>query len=195
MVNSLGNFSRRRGVWAPSKLQAWKEVLQSGDVVVAPAEGVYGYCCDPFNERAVYKILSLKRRSSAKGLIILCSTIYDVNRVADISGPLQKDILRAMNKHWPGPTTLILPAKPSTPDYLTGGRHTVAVRIPSCEYMHEYLSKWKGPLVSTSLNISGQPAVRSDKSIPYGPIALKYTESLSGSSSTIYNVLTGAWER
>tara|TARA_R110000868_G_scaffold262401_1_gene520992 strand:- start:166670 stop:167179 length:510 start_codon:yes stop_codon:yes gene_type:complete len=169
--------------------------LQAGDVVVAPAEGVYGYCCDPFNERAVHKIFSLKQRASGKGLIVLCSTIYDVGRVADITGPYQADILRAMNAHWPGPVTLILPAKASTPDYLTGGRGTVAVRIPSAEYMHEYLSKWKGPLVSTSLNISGHPPVRNHNHIPYGPLALKYTSVLSGTSSSIYNVMTGAWER
>ncbi|MFT7144529.1 MAG: L-threonylcarbamoyladenylate synthase [bacterium] len=194
-MNSFGNFSRRRGVWAPSRLQVWKETIQAGDVVVAPAEGVYGYCCDPFNERAVHKIFSLKQRASSKGLIVLCSTIFDVRRVADISGPLQRDILKAMNEHWPGAVTLILPAKESAPDYLTGGNGTVAVRIPSAEYMHEYLAKWRGPLVSTSLNISGQTPARTASAIPYGPVALKYPETLPGTSSRIYNVITGTWER
>lgn len=172
-------------------MEKWREALRAGDVVVAPAEGVYGYCCDPFNERAIYKIMSLKQRSSSKGLIVLCRNIFDVMRVADVQGTYAREIKRAMEAHWPGPTTLILPAKSSISDALTGGRGTVAVRIPSAEYMHEYLAKWKGPLVSTSLNISGFPPARYENEIPYGPLALKYTEALSGSTSTIINVITG----
>ncbi|MAI08564.1 MAG: hypothetical protein CMF61_06355 [Magnetococcales bacterium] len=193
--DSFGTFSRRRGVWEPSRLEKWRETLASGDVVVAPAEGVYGYCCDPFNERAIYKVMSLKQRSSAKGFIVLCRNIFDVMRVADVTGVYEKEIRRAMDAHWPGAVTLILPAKSSLSDALTGGKGTVAVRIPSVLYMHEYLSKWKGPLVSTSLNISGYPPARYEAEIPYGPIALKYPETLSGTSSRIYNVLTGEWLR
>ena len=147
-------------MWEPSRLERWRETLVSGDVVVAPAEGVYGYCCDPFNERAIYKIMSLKQRASNKGLIVLCRNIFDVMRVADIHGKYDREIRKAMEAHWPGQVTLILPAKASLSDALTGGRGTVAVRIPSAEYMHEYLAKWKGPLVSTSLNISGFPPAR-----------------------------------
>lgn len=182
-------------MWAPSKLEKWCNTLDSGDVVVAPAEGVYGYCCDPFNERAIYKIMSLKQRSSGKGLIVLCRNIFDVMRVADIHGAYSREIRKAMNAHWPGQVTLILPAKNSVSDALTGGRGTIAVRMPSSEYMHEYLAKWKKPLVSTSLNISGYPAARHEHEIPYGPIALKHPEALSGSTSRIYNIMTGEWIR
>lgn len=195
VVNSFGNFSRRRGEWAPSKLQRWQDTLFRGEVVAAPAEGVYGYCCNPFNERSLQQIISLKNRSSAKGLIVLCRNMRDVARVADIEGEYKEEILRAMDKYWPGAVTLILPASKNVPDILTGFKETVAVRIPSELYMHEYLEKWKGPLVSTSLNLSGQPAVRRHQRIPHGVVSLTLEHRLSGETSRIFNVITGEWLR
>jgi L-threonylcarbamoyladenylate synthase len=195
VVNSFGNFSRRRGEWAPSKLQGWQDALFRGEVVAAPAEGVYGYCCSPFNERAIGHVLSLKNRSSAKGLIVLCRNIADVRRVADLEGDYKDDIIRAMNRHWPGAVTLILPASPAVSGILTGFRDTIAVRIPEELYMHEYLEKWKNPLVSTSLNLTGKPAIRRGERIPHGVVSLTMEHRLSGETSRIFNVITGEWLR
>ena len=195
VVNSFGAFSRRRGEWAPSKLQRWVEALQRGEVVAAPAEGVYGYCCDPFNEHAMEKIMSLKGRNSSKGLIVLCRNLADVKRVANLSGTYAGDVKKAMDENWPGAVTLILPASKMVPDILTGFQDTVAVRIPSELYMHEYLEKHKGPLVSTSLNLSGEPAARRAQQVPFGIVALTMKHRLSGKTSRIFNVITGEWLR
>ncbi len=52
-------------------LREWLIALSCGGVVAAPAEGVYGYCCDPFSEIALQNLINLKQRDPAKGLIIL----------------------------------------------------------------------------------------------------------------------------
>ena len=194
-VSSSGTFSRVRGVWAPSHLQKWKEALEKGEVVAAPAEGVYGYSCSPFNEQAVMKLLSLKDRSIDKGLIVLCRHVKDVARFADLTGDYAEETIAAMNKYWPGPVTLVLPAKASAPGYITGYRDTVTVRIPSEMYMHEYLEKWGGPLVSTSLNTTGQPPARRKSQIPFGPVSLTLDKPLEGTSSGIFDVISGNWIR
>lgn len=182
-------------MWAPSVLQKWKEALKRGEVVAAPAEGVYGYSCDPFNEQAVMKLLSLKNRPVDKGLIVLCRHVKDVARFADLTGDYAEDIAKAMNKNWPGAVTLVLPAKATTPGYITGYRNTVTVRIPKEVYMHEYLEKWGGPLVSTSLNTTGEPPARRAEQIPYGPVALTLKSPLAGSSSKIFDVISGTYLR
>lgn len=119
----------------------------------------------------------------------------DVQRFADFGSIYAEDMKRAMSAHWPGPVTLVVPAKDTVPHSVTGGADTVALRLPSEPYMREYLNAWGGPLVSTSLNISGQAPVRRAEKIPSGPMALKLKKPLKGESSRIYNVVTGFWER
>ena len=181
-------------MWAPSKLERWKLALMRDDVVVAPAEGVYGYCCDPFNDVALQKILSLKGRAPGKGLVVLVRNSRDLARFVDFS-EYANDISNAMAAYWPGHVTLIMPAKSTISDMITGGRGTVAIRLVSTDYMLEYLNRWGGPLVSTSLNVTGQPPVRRAERIPPGAIALPLKHRLSGDVSRIFNVVTGSWER
>lgn len=182
-------------MWAPSTLQKWKEALERGEVVAAPAEGVYGYSCDPFNEQSVMKLLSIKDRPIDKGLLVICRHVKDVARFADLTGKYADDIAKAMNEYWPGPVTLVLPAKPTTPAYITGYRDTIAVRIPSEVYMHEYMEKWGGPLLSTSLNATGEPPARRADQIPYGPVSLTLDKTLPGTSTRIFDVMSGNWLR
>lgn len=188
-------FSRKRDQWAPSKYQRWLAALKKGDVVVSPAEGVYGYNCDPFNEQAILKVCSLKDRTLEKGLVVLVRTEADLRRLVDYSG-YEKEIAEAIAKHWPGQVTLVMPVRKSISDYLTGNKNTIAVRMPSVPYMQEYLKKWGKPLVSTSLNLSGYPPAREAGQIGAGAVALSFkNRRLDGSVSTIYNVVTGEWIR
>ena len=182
-------------MWAPSRLQTWKTSITKGEVVAAPAEGVYTYNCDPYNEQAVLSLLSLKGRPIEKGLTVLCRHVKDVARFADLTGEFAEDIAQAMNRYWPGDVTLLLPAKSNAPSYLTGYGNKIAVRIPKEIYMHEYLEKWSGPLVSTSLNTTGEPAARRASAIPYGPVSLTHAKSLNGKESGIFDVITGAYLR
>lgn len=188
----------------PKTLQPWRTSLQAGEVVAAPAEGVYGYCCDPFNEAALTKLMHLKRRSPSKGLIVL---IRDVSQLSQLCPqPLPDDCIKATEAHWLGtanhqpstinqPTTLILPALPTLSKLLTGAHTTLAIRLPHSPYMQEYLKAWGQPLVSTSMNISGEPAAAQANQVPAGIPALTLPTPLTGQSSRIFNPLTGTWLR
>lgn len=162
--------------------------------MAAPAEGVYGYCCDPFNEAALRKLMSIKNRPASKGVIILVSSYRQLDRFVDKSR-LKAAHHHAMQKYWPGPYTLILPAKRELPDLITGSRDTIAVRMPEPLYMREYLRAWAGGLVSSSLNESGEEPVREAAHIPHGPVALELSRPLRGGSSKIYDPIKDVWMR
>ena len=185
--------------WTSAQLAPWLAALKAGRPAAAPAEGLYGYCADPFNPAALEALLLLKQRSGAKGFITLVSSPA---QLALLCPPLPPECESAVADCWqPGrpATTLVLPALPSLPRLLTGGAPTIAVRMPQVGYMQDYLKAWaaqgKGPLVSTSANVSGQPAATGaaqlDPSIP----ALTLPGRLSGAASRIFNPATNVWLR
>lgn len=182
--------------WPKNTLEEWKKALQKGQVVAAPAEGVYGYCADPFNPQALANLLEIKQRSPKKGFILLISHLKQLNDLCqDIDMANEKHITEAVVTHWPGPVTLILPARPGLPETLTGGQNTIAIRLPSEPYMLEYLNYFGSPLVSTSLNLSGQPPATQAIQIPSEIPALTLPNPLSGQSSRILNPSTNQWLR
>lgn len=182
--------------WPENTLSEWKKALQNGQVAAAPAEGVYGYCANPFNPQALVNLLEIKQRNLQKGFILLISHLNQLTALCqDIDMANEKHITQAVVTHWPGPVTLILPARAELPEALTGGQNTLAIRLPSEPYMIEYINYFGGPLVSTSLNLSGQPPATQASQIPPEIPALTLSQPLSGQPSRIFNPLTNQWLR
>lgn len=192
-------------VFPPAALVTWLAALRAGQIAAAPAEGVYGYCADPFNPAALQALIALKQRNPAKGFIMLVSNPYQLAAVANLASP-QPAVAKAIATYFPFddspqlPTTLILPAAQGLNPALTGahsasGHPTVAVRAPTCAYMREYLQAFGGPLVSTSLNLSGQPPATHALQIPADIPALTLPQPLSGTPSRIFNPLQNEWLR
>ena len=131
--------------------------LRDGAVIAYPTEAVYGLGCDPLNEAAVARIWQLKQRPAAMGLILIAGVWSQLEPyVAELS-PVQQQQLFAT---WPGPHTWIVPAKPSCPLWLTGGRDTIAVRVTDHVPSRALCQAYAGALVSTSANLHGQPPLR-----------------------------------
>lgn len=136
--------------------------LREGGVIAYPTEGVWGLGCDPKNEQAVNKILQIKNRATEKGLILIAG------EVAQLSCYLQrlpKRIEQNVLSTWPGATTWVLPAEPSTPDWITGGRETIAVRVTAHPLVQMLCAYWGGAVVSTSANRSGQNALCTQREV------------------------------
>lgn len=183
-------------MWSQQDLTVWTAALQAGEVVAAPAEGVYGYCVDPFNVTALQQLMTLKQRDPSKGVICLVRNLADV---ALLCGDVPEETYDAIRTYWPSvpaqPVTLILPAKLGLPELLTGGRGSLALRWTACDYMQKYLSAWGGPLVSTSLNISGDLPATDAAAIPLTVPALTCPEPLPGYVSKVYDPMQGVWLR
>lgn len=145
----------------PIKNSSWHlkkatEIIRSGGVIAYPTEAVYGLGCDPWDREAVLKILSIKKRSINKGLIVIASDLRQLESLICI--PSQA-IKTKISETWPGPSTWILPASDQCPYWLRGAHSGLAVRI-SAHPLCKALCELAGPIVSTSANIATKPALR-----------------------------------
>ena len=146
-------------------------VIKQGGVIVCPAEGVYGLSCNALNEDAVKRVIAIKERDSAKGLIVVGDTNERLSEICDFARAGQK-ALGLMRRLWPGPFTFVLPCvKNLEGSVLTGGRGTAAARLTAFETLKELCVLCEAPLVTTSANLSGAEAV-SDFAL-LSPVVLK----------------------
>jgi len=134
------------------------EKLRAGKVIAYPTEAVYGLGCDPANESAVRKLLTLKGRSESAGFVLIASEFSQLQAwVSDID-PSLKD--RAMSS-WPGPVTWLFPRAASVPDYVAGKHDTIAVRITAHEPSRALCEAFGSALVSSSANHTAARPARS----------------------------------
>lgn len=128
--------------------------LRTGGLVAYATESCYGLGCDPSHPGAVRRLLRLKRRPQSKGLILVS------DRLARLEPYLQKLDVATRNyvaRYWPGPVSLLLPAR--APRWLTGVHAKLAVRVSAHPDTARLCRHLRMALVSTSANRSGaQPA-------------------------------------
>jgi L-threonylcarbamoyladenylate synthase len=102
-------------------------LLKSGNVVAIPTETVYGLAADASNDEALRQIYAIKQRPADNPLIVHIADINQVNDWAEFP-PLAQKLAKAF---WPGPFTLVLPAKSHVSSIVRGGQPTVALRVPN----------------------------------------------------------------
>lgn len=139
------------------RLRLAARVIAAGGVLAYPTEAVYGLGCDPDDPLAVRRLLALKRRPEAKGLILIAA---DYASLAGYVQPLEPSRMTEILASWPGPTTWLLPARAETPRWLTGDHRTLAVRVTAHPLAAALCRCWGGALVSTSANVSHRPPAR-----------------------------------
>lgn len=143
-------------------LQRAAETVRAGGVVAYPTEAVYGLGCDPGNSAAVQRILRLKGRPAAKGLILIAA---DLAQLQPYLAPLPEEMRERVLPTWPGPVTWLLPAAPGTPEWLRGEHTTLAVRVTAHPLAAALCRAAGTPLVSTSANRSGGAPARSAQEV------------------------------
>lgn len=132
-------------------------IVRAGGVIAYPTEAVFGLGCLPDDRRAVMRILRVKRRSWRKGLVLIGASLEQLERYAVLPPePRRSEVLAT----WPGPVTWALPARRSTPRWITGGRDTVAVRLTAHPLARRLCARARSALVSTSANVSRRPPHR-----------------------------------
>ena len=142
--------------WNPEKesIEAAAQFLRSGKLVAFPTETVYGLGANGLDGRAVGRIFSAKGRPADNPLILHFSAPGEVERVARLTERAR----RMMDLFWPGPLTLVLPAREGIPPEVTAGLSTVAVRMPSHPVALALLSRTGFPVAAPSANSSGRPS-------------------------------------
>ena len=135
--------------------------LRAGGVVAHANEGVWGLACDPFNRRAVGRVLAIKGRAAAKGLIVIAGAAEDF---APELARLDDKASSRIRASWPGAVTWIVPNE-RFPAWTTGGRPTVAIRVPGHAQARALATAFGAPIVSTSANRAGEPPAKTEAQV------------------------------
>lgn len=136
--------------------------LKKGGIIAYPTEGVYGLGCDPFNASAVEKIYERKQRAHDKPFLWVASEIepfldfIDIHRVPDY---------HTIFDHWPSANTWVFPLKPQYQHTLPFQKDTIAIRVSAHPIIQALGEKWQKPLVSTSANVSNNPAALTTQTV------------------------------
>lgn len=167
--------------------------LRAGWPVAIPTETVYGLAADASNAEAVQRVFALKQRPSTNPLIVHLVEEGQVTEWAHTVTSLAKEL---MQRFWPGPLTLVLPAKPHVSRIITAGQDTVALRMPAHPIAQKVLTCFGRGLVAPSANrymsISPTCAQHVVQQFPNTPLwVLDGGECEIGLESTIISVLPG----
>lgn len=159
--------------------------LEQDDPIAVPTDTVYGLVARYNAPDAIRKIYEIKERPLSKALPVLLGDIGQLSQVAGLPDSVSKQAAskfsvdpntseegaavdherRALwpsllnmlaERWWPGPLTMVLPARDGLPSVLTAGAPTIAVRIPAHDLLQQ-LIRQTGPLAGTSANLSGAP--------------------------------------
>lgn len=130
-------------------------IIRAGGLVAIPTETVYGLGANGLDETAVAKIFEAKGRPQDNPLILHVAEPAEMELFCH---SIPKAAYLLAEKFWPGPLTMVLPARDIVPKRTTAGLSTVAVRCPDCEVTREIIRLAGVPIAAPSANISGKPS-------------------------------------
>ena len=135
-------------------LQEAVQAIQAGEVIIYPTETFYAIGCDAYNGQAVEAVYHMKQRSAYFPLPLI---VPDISFVDELAEDISKTARKLMEHFWPGPLTVLLPARKDLPSFMLRGSDYVAVRLSS-HPLAERLAKEAGcVLTASSANLSGFP--------------------------------------
>ena len=139
--------------------------IKWGGVIAYPTETFYGLGVKFDSSAALENLCRLKCRSRNKALPLI---IGEKRMLGLIASSVTESAEKLIEKFWPGPLTLLLPAKANISDLLTAKTGKIAVRIPGESFALDLVRSLGFPITATSANISGMPpAVNIDDVIRY----------------------------
>ena len=131
------------------------EIIKNGELVAIPTETVYGLGANGLDPEAVAKIFQAKGRPQDNPLILHIAEARDMEKYCH---SIPECAYRLAEAFWPGPLTLVLPARENVPTCTTAGLPTVAIRCPDNAVTREIIRLSGVPIAAPSANISGKPS-------------------------------------
>ncbi|MBE6970151.1 MAG: threonylcarbamoyl-AMP synthase [Ruminococcaceae bacterium] len=145
-----------------SEIPIASDALRSGGFAAVPTETVYGLCVNGLDEKAVQALYEIKGRPEVKPLALMVPGAEAMDRYC-------KNIPEAARylaeQFWPGPLTLVLPAKDCVPYIVRAGGETVGLRCPDHPLTLALLRDCGLPLAGPSANPSGQPSPKNAETV------------------------------
>ena len=179
-------------------------VLREGGVVAYPTDTFYGLAVDPRRPDAVARLFAVKGRPAGQAVPLIAAD----EAQAEAAGELNDRARHLARAFWPGPLSLVVPARPVICGEAAASDGTIAVRVPDSAIARQLARAFGFCITATSANPSGQPATTSAASVADGvtgiDLLLDGGETPGGAPSTLVDVRAEprlvrpgaiAWER
>lgn len=160
--------------------------LARGEIVLLPAEGLYGFHVRADLPHALAHLHAIKPRERGRGWIVL---LAEPRLPTAWRSALEGKAAALAAAHWPGALTIVIPAEAGVPPELKAGSGTIAFRCPGSEFLRAVVAASGGPLVTTSANRPGEsPPATFDSCDLEGVVLAVDGGPLSGLPSTVVRV-------
>jgi len=171
-------------------LKAALDIVLSGGVIIYPTDTLYGFGADATNKDAINKVNRLKKRTGPMSVLATDKKI--ATRWINLQSPYLEKALKILG----GAKTVIVPVNPGVVhDIILGSGYSLGIRIPNHPFCKALSSSCKVPIITTSVNRSGEQPLEipHDISITFGnKIKLMIEDGkISGDASTIYQYQDG----
>ncbi|MGH2533537.1 MAG: L-threonylcarbamoyladenylate synthase [Thermomicrobiales bacterium] len=141
---------------APRAIEWAAERLAGGGVIALPTDTVYGIAASLAHANAIRRIFEVKGRNEDRPLPVLVSSTDALLRIATVD----EHVAFLLDQFWPGPLTVVVPARAGMPVGVIGPDGTVGVRMPNHPLAIEVIEKAGGAVACTSANLTGEaPAI------------------------------------
>jgi L-threonylcarbamoyladenylate synthase len=128
--------------------------LRSGELVVYPTETFYGLGADPYSAAALERLFAIKGRDPAKPVALIAADSKMAFEIARSVPAIARTLAEAF---WPGPLTIVMPARDGFPPQLIGPGGGVGVRVSPHRVARALSAQLGRPITATSANLSGDP--------------------------------------
>ena len=149
------------------------ETMRKGGVILYPTDTVWGIGCDATNTEAVKRVYAIKQRDDSKALICLVDSDARMQRYFRNEPDVAWQLIDSLKESDAKPTTLILDGAINLAENLIADDGSVGIRITNEPFSKELCFRFQKAIVSTSANISGEPAAQN-----YGDIDPRILEAV-----------------
>ncbi|MBW2028878.1 MAG: threonylcarbamoyl-AMP synthase [Deltaproteobacteria bacterium] len=132
------------------------QVLERGGLIAYPTDTFYGIGCDLFNKKGIQLIHKLKSRPLKKPFSIVCDSLKEISRYAQVSNYAYKTMKRCL----PGPYTFVLEGTKLVPKIMLTKRKTMGIRVPDNKICLEIVGTLGRPIISTSAGYDDPLAIQ-----------------------------------
>lgn len=130
------------------------EVLQKGGVILYPTDTVWGIGCDATNEAAVKRVYDIKKRADSKAMLVLVDSEVKVDYYVEEPPEVAFDLMECATR----PLTIVYDGARNLAPNLLAEDGSVGIRVTTEEFSRQLCFRFRKAIVSTSANISGEPA-------------------------------------
>ena len=130
------------------------EFLKKGKIILYPTDTIWGIGCDATNQKAVGRIYTIKKRYEDKSMIVLLDDPAKIEKYVSKVPLIAFDLMNSIET----PLTIIYPNAKNLAKNVIASDNTIAIRVTRDDFCRQMIALFGKPVVSTSANISGEPA-------------------------------------